>query len=70
MYYEITVAKNGVHLFAMAERSAQSPWNARAIYEEIKTRFPEEEGYQVTVTRWKKRGEYINLNILPWEDRI
>lgn len=66
MYYEINVSKNGVHLFATAERSAQSPWSARAIFEEIEKRFPEEEGFTVTVTLWQKQGQYVNLRNLPW----
>lgn len=68
MYYEINVAKNGIHLFATAERSAQSMWNAKTLYEEIKSKFPEEEGYSISITKWEKVGHFINNKALPWEE--
>lgn len=66
MYYEILVAKHGYHLFATAERSATYGPKAKMLYEEIKSRFPEEEGYTVTVTKWEKKGEPTNPEDLPW----
>lgn len=66
MYYEILVTKHGHHLFATAERSAQYASKAKMLYNEIKSRFPEDEGYSITITRWEKRGEPINPEVLPW----
>jgi hypothetical protein len=66
MYYEIIVAKHGYHLFATAERSATSAPKAKLLYEELKSRFSEEEGYTVTITKWENRGKLISPEDLNW----
>lgn len=66
MYYEILVTKHGHHLFATAERSAGYMSKAKLLYEEIKSRFPEDEGYNVTITRWETKGEPIIPDSIPW----
>jgi hypothetical protein len=52
MHYEINISKNGQHLFATAERSAQSPFALKRILEDILPKFPKEEGYEIRVTEW------------------
>lgn len=61
MYYEINVSKNGYHFFATAERSITSLTQAEGMYEIFKEKFPENEGYAITVTRWDKVGNFINM---------
>ena len=62
MYYEINVSKNGKHLFATAERSITFSWEAEKIYNLFKEKFPESEGYKISVTKWEKIGKEININ--------
>lgn len=61
MYYEITVSVNGRHLFATAERSIIADWQLDNIYEVFKTKFPKEEGYKISVTKWEKTGKFIEM---------
>ena len=61
MYYEINVALNGKHLFATADRSITNPYKAEKIYNLFKEKFPEEEGYTISVTEWNKIGKPINM---------
>ncbi len=56
MYYEINVSKDGVHLFATAERSIPTASWARKVLEYICEKFPESEGFSVTIFRWEKTG--------------
>lgn len=51
MHFEINVAKDGKHLFATHERSLREEDKAQMVYLLFKMRFPETEGYSVTMTR-------------------
>lgn len=62
MYYEINVAFHGQHFFATAERSLKSEHEAKQVYKAIKEKFPESEGYEISVSRWEKSGRTINFN--------
>ena len=62
MYYEINVSKNGRHLFATAERSITSLTQAEGMYMLFKEKFPESEGYEISVTEWNKVGHPIDMN--------
>ena len=62
MYYEINVSKDGKHLFATAERSITVSWEAEQIYNLFKEKFPESEGYKISVTKWEKVGKQIDMN--------
>lgn len=62
MYYEINVSLNGKHLFATAERSITVSWDAEKIYKLFKEKFPENEGYKISVTRWEKVGQFIDMD--------
>ena len=61
MYYEINVSLNGRHFFATAERSITSEWEAEKVYKLFKEKFPENEGYKISVTRWSKIGTELNM---------
>ena len=62
MYYEINVAKNGFHLFATAERSITTEEELQRVYSIFRDKFPETEGYQMSVTKWEKIGHYVDMN--------
>lgn len=61
MYYEITVSINGRHLFATAERSIIAEWQLKNIYEVFKRKFPKNEGYKISITKWEKSGKFIQM---------
>lgn len=61
MYYEINVALNGKHLFATAERSVTNEWKAKDLYKLFKEKFPETEGYKISVTKWEKVGYSVDM---------
>ena len=56
MYYEINVALNGRHFFATAKRSLTNEIAARAMFDLFRSKFPEADGYRVSLTRWKESG--------------
>lgn len=64
MEFEINVAKDGKHFFATARRSAQTPWQAHALYKELLAKFPESEGYTLECTGWKTVGSRFRLEEL------
>lgn len=61
MYYDINVSLNGQHLFATAERSVTDSHKLQKVYKLFMEKFPEEEGYKITVTKWEKVGKYIDM---------
>lgn len=61
MYYEINVALNGKHFFATAERSITNKWKLKEIYSTIKEKFPQEEGYDITVSCIETVGKHIDM---------
>jgi hypothetical protein len=48
--YEINVAKNGKHYFATHERSLTGTAEAESALKDFKNRFPESEGFSVTIS--------------------
>lgn len=62
MYYEINVACNGKHFFATAERSITNPWDLKEKLKVFIQKFPESEGYKLSVTKWKKTGETLEID--------
>ena len=62
MYYEINVSKNGYHLFATAERSITTQTELKRVLDIFKTKFPKEEGYEMSVTKWEKIGHFIDMD--------
>lgn len=61
MYYEINVSLNGRHLFATAERSITSRIQMEKMYELFLEKFPESEGYKLSVVKYEKIGEIIKM---------
>lgn len=60
MYYEINVSNTNGHLFATSERSIKSMFELKQVYFEIRKRFPEADGWKLTITKWIKEGTRIN----------
>ena len=50
MSYEINIAKEGQHFFATADRSLSSRAKTKLVYDLLKTAFPEEAGYSITIS--------------------
>ena len=61
MYYEINVALNGKHLFATAERSITNKWKLKEVYNVIKEKFPQEDGYDISVTLYETVGKFVDM---------
>ena len=62
--YEINVSLNGHHFFATHERSIVSEQKLKEVYKVFKEKFPEAEGYEISVTYWIKSGREINTEEL------
>lgn len=59
-HYEINVSKNGLHLFATAPRSILSEVVAVKMVSLFREKFPESEGYSISMTYWKTEGHQCN----------
>ncbi len=59
MYYEINVALDGKHFFATAERSLTNKYEAEKALKVFIDKFPESEGYTISMTIWEKKGQLI-----------
>lgn len=57
MGYEINVALNGKHFFATHERSITNIWKLQEVLPIFMEKFPESEGFEITVTEWNKIGK-------------
>ena len=55
-WYEINVSKDGRHLFATAKRSITNKWDLERVFPIIKRKFPEDEGYKVSVAAQVEYG--------------
>ena len=64
MYYEINVSLNGQHLFATAKRSITNKIALEVIYRIFKEKFPQEEGYNITVSYNETRGTFVDMEYL------
>lgn len=62
-YYEINVSHNGRHLFATDPRSCKTHTEMLNVFMHLEKRFPKEEGFEVTVTRWETKGSKVKLEI-------
>jgi hypothetical protein len=58
-HYEICVSLKGSHLFATAPRSCVSEQDMTRALGQISRRFPEAEGFKITVTHWECRGRKV-----------
>lgn len=62
MYYEINVTLNGKHFFATSERSITNRWDLNNKLKIFIDKFPKEEGYEISVTKWEKVGVTVNID--------
>lgn len=64
-YYRINVSQNGRYLFATenGEGGGGITWeeDAKRVSELFKIKFPESEGFKVSVTHWQGRGTHIEF---------
>jgi hypothetical protein len=73
MGYEINVAHNGRHLFATHERSMSNKLLEQALdmMRLMCEKFPESEGYEVTMTEWRTTGRKVSreeLDTIPEDE--
>lgn len=61
MGYEINVSLNGKHFFATHERSITNIWKLQELLPIFMEKFPEAEGYKITVTEWQKTGKHMDI---------
>jgi hypothetical protein len=61
MWYEINVSKDGKHLFATSERSITDIITAKNMYQLFESKFPESEGYKITVSYCEHSSREIKL---------
>lgn len=50
-----------VHLFATAPGSCRTQADAENVLIALRARFPEAEGFKITVTHWTSRGQGVEL---------
>jgi hypothetical protein len=62
MYYEINVSLNGKHFFATADRSIGSTYELKKVLPVIVAKFPESEGYNVSVTYHENVGHGVDID--------
>lgn len=60
-HYELLVTEGGRHLFATDARSLTDKASALALAKELMVRFPEVEGYKVTITHVECVGHRVEL---------
>jgi hypothetical protein len=67
MHYEINVTLHGNHLFATHDRSIPDPDKARAVYGLLCRRFPQHEGFGVSVMLVEEIGRDVTpmLAVMP-----
>lgn len=61
MYYEINVSLNGMHFFATHKRSCRTEDEMKKVHTVFKEKFPESEGYQISVTFYQTIGQQITV---------
>lgn len=52
MWYEVNIELNGKHFFATGKRSITCNSDFEKVFPIIKQKFPKEEDYKITVTKW------------------
>jgi hypothetical protein len=53
-YWEINISKNGEHYFATAPRSLVDEDKAKRVHLDLKSKYPETEGYNVEIMLWSQ----------------
>jgi hypothetical protein len=61
MNFEINISKNGKHFFATAKRSCTDSIKAYEVLKELAARFPDSEGYAITLTKYSTSGRTLDV---------
>lgn len=69
MYYEINVSLYGKHFFATHERSIGTKAELHRILEVFMQKFPESEGYEMSISYWEKRGNIVDIETIMKQHR-
>lgn len=64
MHYEINISLKGKHFFATHKRSITNTNQLKEIYNILKLKFPENEGYKITITQVDICGKFIDESTL------
>lgn len=64
MWYEINVSLNGQHFFATADRSITDEVKLKKIVPVFVQKFPESEGYNISVSRMTCSGRGMDIDKL------
>lgn len=68
MYYEINISLNGKHFFATSERSITNKYKLEEVYNVLKEKFSQKDGYDLTVTKYETVGKPMNMeDDVTWE---
>jgi hypothetical protein len=59
MQFEINVSLNGKHMFATHRRSCTSRDQVRHLFGLFQVKFPEADGYRISVTQFDEAGRFI-----------
>jgi len=63
-HYEINVSLNGRHYFATNERSLTGVESeARGMFNDMKKRYPREDGFELSLTHWEGSGTVIDTHL-------
>lgn len=68
MYYEINVALNGKHFFATDKRSITNKRALKEVYNVLKEKFPNEEGYDMIVSCVETIGKHVDMEQFEQEE--
>lgn len=68
MYYEINVALNGRHFFATHQRSLHTESEMKKCLEIFVEKFPESEGYNITIEHCRCVGKLYTVNEILGSD--
>lgn len=69
MHFEINVVLNGRHFFATDKRSLLTAEVCRRVYDTFVTKFPTEEGYELSIVQHVDNAVIISASDLPHNER-
>ena len=58
--YRINISQFGGHYLTTSHDHLTSEESAKALYKDLKKRFPKSEGFEIKVTRWETIGKQQN----------
>ena len=60
-YFRINVSHNGLYLFATEQGHLTRMQDAKRVYNLLRHKFPEKDGYKVDCRYWNISGEEVNF---------